>query len=80
MSIASRPFTKRLSSSSASTSWSVGTTPCSVRSWKNASIVCFASMVSSVNRVGLSVSSTISPPFDQTNGATLMMEGSIPSP
>ena len=36
--------------------------------------------VSSVSRVGCSASSTISPPFDQTNGASRIIVGSTPSP
>ncbi len=79
-SIASRPFAKRDSSSSASTSMSEGMTPRGCRSEKSSERTPRPSGVSSVSRVGRSGSSTSSPPFDQRNGATRISVGSIPSP
>ena len=78
--MASRPFWNRVSSSSASTSSSEGTTKCTCRRSKNCCMACWASGVSSVKRVGLSRSSTISPPFDHVKGATRMIVGSMPRP
>jgi len=57
--IASRPFAKRASSSSASTSWSDGTTPSKVRSWKNESTTCSASALEGASRGELAVEAVV---------------------
>jgi hypothetical protein len=79
-SIARPPFAKRVSSSVASTSTSLGTTPYATRRSRKPRSASWASGVSSVNRVGSASSSTSSPPFDQTNGAMRITLGSTPSP
>ncbi len=79
-SIARRPFAKRDSSSSASTSTSLGVTPYCVRRAKNSASAAFAAGQSSVNLVGRSSSSTSCSPIDHTNGAMRMIVGSTPTP
>ena len=78
--IASDPSRNRVSKSADSASSSVGVTPCTPRRSRNAWIGRIASRLPIVNRVGRSGSSTMSPPLDQTNGATLMISTSVPRP
>jgi hypothetical protein len=79
-SMASPPFANRVSSSCASTSWSVGTTPYATRRSMNCRNASLATGWSNVSRVGAFGSSTMSPPDDQTNGAIRMSVGSTPRP
>ena len=76
--LASRPRWKRVSSSSDSTSSSPGITPYWRRSSRNRPSASRAGAESSANP--LSSSCTTSPPFDHTNGATRMIDGSTPRP
>ena len=78
--MASRPLAKRASSSSAADSSAVGMSP-SAREGEE--------LLESVQRFGrverqaasaAAGSSTMSPPFDHTNGASRMIDASTPSP